>query len=123
MHIRLLTFSIFSCFILLSSTDLSGQGYQIEVDLKGLSGDTLILGEYFTSRMVPKDTLVLQKNGTGIFESETPFRGGLYLIYLSPDKYFDFLLGDDQLFFIKADTADLAGSISFNGSEDNTLFL
>ncbi len=123
MHVRLLVFSLFSAFILLFSTELSGQGYQIEVVLKGLSGDTLLLGEYFTSRMVPKDTLVLQKNGTGIFESETPFRGGLYLIYLSPDKYFDFLLGDDQLFFIKADTADLAGSIQFNGSEDNTLFL
>ena len=123
MHIRFLVFSLFLSFILLFSTDLSGQGYQIEVEIKGLSGDTLLLGEYFTSRMVPKDTLVLQKNGTGIFESETSFRGGLYLIYLSPDKYFDFLLGDDQLFFIKADTADLAGSIQFKESEDNTLFL
>lgn len=123
MHIRHLAFSLFSSFILLLSNGLNGQGYQIEVDIKGLSGDTLILGEYFTSRMVPKDTLVLQKNGTGIFENKTPFRGGLYLIYFSPDKYFDFLLGDDQLFSLKADTADLAGSISFSGSEDNSLFL
>ena len=123
MHIRLLSISLFSCFILLFSTGLSGQGYRIEVDIKGLSGDTLILGEYFTSRMVPKDTLILQKNGNGIFENDTLFRGGLYLIYFSPDKYFDFLLGDDQQFSIEADTADLAGSIRFSGSEDNSLFL
>ncbi len=123
MHIRLISISLFSYFILLFSTGLSGQGYRIEVDIKGLSGDTLILGEYFTSRMVPKDTLILQKNGNGIFESDTLFRGGLYLIYFSPDKYFDFLLGDDQQFSIKADTADLAGSIIFSGSEDNSLFL
>ncbi len=98
MHIRHIVISLFISFILLLSNGLNGQGYRIEVDIKGLSGDTLILGEYFTSRMVPKDTLVLQKNGTGVFENETPFRGGLYLIYFSPDKYFDFLLGDDQQF-------------------------
>ncbi|MFO7669445.1 MAG: thioredoxin-like domain-containing protein [Bacteroidales bacterium] len=122
MHIRLTAFSLFSSFILLFSAVLYGQGYRIEVEMKGLSGDTLILGEYFTSRMVPKDTLILQKNGTGIFENNTAFRGGLYLIYISPEKYFDFLLGDDQNFSIKADTANLAGSIKFSGSEDNSLF-
>ncbi len=123
MRLRLLALSLFLCFIFLSSMGLNAQGYRIEVDIKGLSGDTLILGEYFTSRMVPKDTLVLQKNGTGTFEAETLFAGGLYLIYLSPDKYFDFLLGDDQDFSIKTDTADLAGSIAFTASKDNSLFL
>lgn len=114
-----LVFSLLlSCF-----AGLNGQGYRIEVDIKGLSADTLILGEYFTSRMVPKDTLVLDKNGTGVFEDKTAFRGGLYLIYFSPDKYFDFLLGDDQHISIISDTADMPGTISFSGSEDNRLFL
>ncbi len=123
MRLHLLVFSLISSFILLHSAGLSGQGYRIEVEISGLSADTLILGEYFTSRMVPKDTLVLQKNGAGIFQGKTPFRGGLYLIYFSPDKYFDFIMGDDQHFSIKSDTADLAGSIEFMGSEDNALFL
>ncbi|MCP4310359.1 MAG: redoxin domain-containing protein [Bacteroidetes bacterium] len=107
----------------MTSIGLYGQGYRIEIEIKGLSGDTLILGEYFTSRMVPKDTLILNKNGTGIFEDETPFQGGLYLIYISPEKYFDFLIGDDQSFSIKADSADLAASIDISGSEDNSLFM
>ncbi len=122
MPLRRLFLSLFSSLILLNSIGLNGQGYQIEVDIKGLSGDTLILGEYFTSRMIPQDTLILQKNGTGVFKNETAFQGGLYLLYLSPDKYFDFLIGDDQQFSIKADIDNLAESIEFSGSEDNMLF-
>ena len=113
--------SVLSLFLLISC-QMNGQGYRIEVDLSGLSNDTLILGEYFTTRMVPKDTLVLDRNGTGIFEGDQPFAGGLYLIYLSPSKYFDFLLGNDQVLSIIADPSDLAGTIQFKGSEDNTIF-
>jgi len=123
MHHRLFTFSSILILNLLFYNGLMGQGYRIEVDMEGLSGDTLILGEYFTSRMVPKDTLILQEDGSGIFENKTAFQGGLYLIYLSPEKYFDFLIGDDQEFSIKVDMDDVVGSLEFKGSEDNRLFL
>ncbi|MEN8158194.1 MAG: thioredoxin-like domain-containing protein [Bacteroidota bacterium] len=122
MHISGRFLSLFIGIFLLVSISSSGQGYRIELSIKGLSGDTLILGEYFTSRMIPKDTVILNKKGSGSFLGSSPFQGGLYLIYLSPDKYFDFLLGDDQVFSIKADTADLMGSIEFEGSEDNLVF-
>jgi thiol-disulfide isomerase/thioredoxin len=108
--------------ILLLPNSVWGQGYQIEVQLKGLSGDTLILGEYITTRMAPKDTIVLDQNGKGIFKGENAFTGGLYLIYFSPSHYFDMLLGDDQQFSLVADTSDLAGSVKFTGSEDNQIF-
>ncbi|MCK5137566.1 MAG: redoxin domain-containing protein [Bacteroidales bacterium] len=104
------------------STSLSGQGYRIEITMEGLSGDTLILGEYFTSRMIPKDTMILDRKGKGVFEGEDAFQGGLYLIYFSPSHYFDLLLGNDQELFINADTSDLNGSIGFKGSEDNRIF-
>lgn len=107
--------------ILLSSS-LSAQGYRIEVKIKGLSNDTIILGEYFTSRMIPKDTTVLDQNGIGIFEGDKPFTGGLYLVYLDPGHYFDLLLGDDQTLSISTDTSDLVNSTSFRESEDNRIF-
>ena len=113
----------FPGLFLIASITLNGQGYRIEVALDGLSGDTVILGEYFTTRMVPKDTVVLDHKGRGVFSGAEPFAGGLYIIYYSPEKYFDFLVGDDQEFSIKADTADLEGSLSFSGSDDNTIFL
>jgi hypothetical protein len=64
-------------FLLLSLyTHSFAQGYNIKVFMEGLSGDTLILGEYFTSRMIPKDTVVLDRKGTGVFQGEKPFTGG-----------------------------------------------
>ncbi|MEA3462571.1 MAG: thioredoxin-like domain-containing protein [Bacteroidota bacterium] len=107
--------------ILLSSS-LSAQGYRIEVEFKGLSNDTIILGEYFTSRMIPKDTSVLDQNGRGVFQGNEAFTGGLYLVYLDPGHYFDLLLGGDQDLFVSADTSDLVKSISFRDSEDNRIF-
>jgi hypothetical protein len=101
--------------VLFSFTSLLAQGYHIEVELKGLSNDTVILGEYFTSRMVPKDTILVDQNGRGSFAGTEKFSGGLYLVYIDPVHYFDFLLGDDQELTISADTTDLAGSITFRG--------
>lgn len=115
--------SILAGFMLLFPSSLSGQGYRIEIQLKGLSGDTVILGEYFTTRMVPKDTIVVDQKGQGVFEGETPFVGGLYLVYYNPHYYFDMLLGDDQEFLLTADTSDLAGTVKFTGSPDNQIFL
>jgi len=113
---------VFVGLLLLGSSLLPGQGYRIEVAIDGLSNDTLILGEYFTTRMIPMDTLVVDKHGKGVFDGPEPFDGGLYLIYFDPNHYFDFLLGDDQVFSIRADTADFAGSAEFEGSENNRIF-
>ena len=108
--------------LLAGCTVLSGQGPRIEIEVKGLSGDTLILGEYFTSRMIPLDTLVLDRNGKGVFEGSDPLDGGMYLIYFDPNHYLDFLVGDDQVLSIQTDTGDFAGSVRFEGSEDNRIF-
>ena len=122
---RLMTFpkGFFSLLsVILFSSSMSAQGYRIEVELRGLSNDTIILGEYFTSRMIPKDTIVLDKNGRGIFEGEEAFTGGLYLVYFDPAHYFDLLLGDDQDLSINADTSDLVNGVSFRDTEDNRIF-
>ena len=113
-------FSILSVFLFSSS--VSAQGYRIEVELGGLSNDTIILGEYFTSRMIPKDTIVLDKTGRGIFKGEEAFTGGLYLVYFDPAHYFDLLLGDDQDLSINADTFDLVNGVRFRDTEDNRIF-
>ncbi len=109
--------------LVLSFLSVSGQGYRISVEMKGLSSDTLILGEYFTTRMVPLDTIVLDRQGKGMFQGKESLVGGMYLIYFSPDYYFDLLVGDDQEFRVSADTSDFAESIRFEGTEDNRVFM
>jgi thiol-disulfide isomerase/thioredoxin len=108
--------------VMFFSLSMFAQGYRIEVEFKGLSMDTIILGEYFTSRMIPRDTLVLDGSGRGVFEGKTAFTGGLYLIYLDPAHYFDLLLGDDQDLKVTADTSDLVNGVEFRDSEDNRVF-
>lgn len=115
-------FSVFVFLVLIISNSLSAQGYRIEITMSGLSRDTLVLGEYFTTRMIPKDTLVLDQKGHGVFEGDQAFLGGLYIIYYNPNYYFDLMLGDDQELVIKADTSDIAGTIVFEGSRDNEVF-
>jgi len=109
--------------LLIWATSLGAQGYRIEVEIQGVSNDTLILGEYFTTRMVTKDTIILDREGRGVFEGKEALSGGLYLMYMDPGHYFDFLLGDDQDILIRADKNNLPASISFSGSEDNRVFL
>lgn len=112
----------FSFIFVFAQLNVRGQGYRIEVSIKGLSNDTLILGEYFTTRMIPMDTIILDKQGKGAFSGDSLLSGGLYLIYFNPGRYFDFLLGDDQQFIISTDTASLMESLRFEGSKDNTVF-
>ena len=114
---------LLSGLLLCATSLLRAQGYRIEVEIQGVSSDTLILGEYFTSRMVPKDTIVLDPEGRGVFEGKVALSGGLYLMYMDPGHYFDFLLGDDQDLLIRADRNNLPGSLYFSGSEDNRVFL
>lgn len=105
------------------SAAIHGQGYHIDVEMKGLSEDTLILGEYFTTRMIPLDTILLDREGRGTFAGDESLVGGMYLVYIDPEHYFDILLGDDQHLGVVADTANLVGSLRFEGSEDNRIFL
>ena len=108
--------------LLFALMPLYGQGYEIEISLKGLSGDTVILGEYFTSRMIPKYTIVLDNKGMCVFEGAEKFKGGMYLIYIDQNHFFDFLIDKDQIFSIETDTSDFVSATRFQGSEDNELF-
>jgi thiol-disulfide isomerase/thioredoxin len=123
MNISRGVFSIITWLLISLPVLVHGQGYRIEVNLKGLSGDTIILGEYFTTRMIPKDTILLDQKGRGVFEGKEPYAGGLYLVYFRPTHFFDMILGDDQHFTIHTDTSDFVNGVTFEGSEDNRVFM
>ncbi len=112
-----------SIFLLLASSILlPAQGYEIKLRAPDFSGQEVILAEYFTSRMVPKDTARLSILGEAVFQGDQPFDGGLYIMFFSPEHYFDFLLDENQSFSITVDSSDYTGRTTFEGSADNTLF-
>lgn len=104
------------------NTSSYSQGYTINLKAPDFAGKQVILAEYFTSRMVPKDTMDLNLLGEGTFSGDTPFEGGLYIIFFNSNYYFDFMLDKDQEFSVFADSSDLTAKTVFSGSEDNRLF-
>lgn len=109
-------------FAQICTSNLFSQGYEIKVKIKNLHNDTLILGHHFNKSMYPDDTLIVNKNGYGIFKKKKSLPGGMYLILLPTKNYFDILLSDNQTFSIENDTCNFLKNMKVTGSLDNQLF-
>jgi thiol-disulfide isomerase/thioredoxin len=99
------------------------QGYEIKARIRGLKDTAIILGHYFNKSMYPDDTAQIDKKGNAVFKGDRPLPGGMYLIYLPSTRYFEMILGDDQVFSLETDTVDFIESLSYKGSEENQVFL
>lgn len=80
------------------------------------------MAEYFTNRMVPKDTAQISLTGEAVFSGPERFDGGMYVIYFGSTYFFDLLMDRDQFFSITADSTDMVNKTVFRGSADNELF-
>jgi thiol-disulfide isomerase/thioredoxin len=115
---------IFFIIICLLVTLISqGQSSEIRVKINGLSDTTVILGHYLNKSMYPDDTIRLDNKGAGIFRSKHPWPQGMYLLYLPNARYFEMMMGEDQVFSVETDTVDFLSSLVFKGSEENQVFL
>jgi thiol-disulfide isomerase/thioredoxin len=108
----------------ISVVSLQAQGYEIKVQIPAYKDSTIIMGHYFAKpgAFYADDTVKLNKNGVGVFNKKKLLPRGIYIVLLPSKKYFDFILGSDQVFALAVDTADLANGIKVTGSEDNILF-
>lgn len=82
-------------FLLLSS-QIFGQGYKIDVELPSVANKKVSLAYYYLGNIYTQDTVILDTNGFGTWQSDTIIPEGLYKIYFDKDQHFDFLLGGDQ---------------------------
>jgi len=105
-----------------ASAALHAQGFRIDLEAPDFAESEVILVEYFTSRMIPKDTILLDDSGKGTFAADSLLDGGLYLIFFNQRNFFDFMIGDDQVMEIFTDSTDFVGKTRFRGSKNNSLF-
>jgi len=112
-----------SVLLLLAGISTFAQGYNIEVQVKGISDTTLILGHHFNDKLFPDDTITVNKHGKGTFASDSLLKGGMYLVLTPAHGYFDILVDKDQQFKLTTDTADMVGHMVVEGSTDNALFI
>ncbi len=98
-------------------------GHSIKVKMKGVSeGKTCHLAHFFGYNQYIKVDSAKVENGELAFQGKDPLKGGIYLIVLSPSKYYDFAInGQEQFMEIEGDTTDFVGTVKFKGSKENEL--
>jgi hypothetical protein len=99
------------------------QGYKIEVKIKGVENQEIILGHYRNANLIPYDTVTTDRRGVGIFQGNEPLQQGMYFIFLPSKNYFDFIIGKEQHFTIENDTTNLFTNFKSNGSKELELFI
>jgi peroxiredoxin len=99
----------------------SGQNpyHKIKISLEGVGDTSIFLAHYYGSKVLKADSVRLDKNGDGVLEGKKEYPKGIYLIYLNDKNFFDFLLGADQQFQIKA---SFQGKHQFSGARETEAF-
>jgi len=108
--------------ILLIAQEKHQDGYEIDVQIDGLSQSDLYLGFHYGSRQFIKDTIRLDENGHGTFKGNKDLDQGIYLMITPAKKYFEVLIGKDQHFSVSTHAKDLVHTLRFEGSQINQAF-
>jgi thiol-disulfide isomerase/thioredoxin len=110
--------------LLLSGSVFSQQsdGYNIEVNVKGLANTNIFLAYHMGDKQYIKDSVTLDLGGQAYFHGNKPLDQGVYIIILPGNRYFEFLIPEAQHFRIDCDINDLIASLRFTGSAENSEF-
>ena len=95
-------------------------GYNISGEIEGLKDTSVMLAYYFGGKQYATDTAEVI-NGNFSFKGEKELQGGMYLVVLSNQQYFDIIVSE-QHFSFSTKFNDLIGSMSFKYSEENPPF-
>ncbi len=112
---------IYFIIILLFPLISFSQGYKIEVEIEGIENDTLILGYYMKDQKFVKDSIVLDKNGKGVFKGEEKLFKGLYWLY-NKKTFVDLLITENQVFSLKTKSKKPIENMSVKNSHQNEIF-
>ena len=83
-----------------------------EITLQGFNG----LQNY------PIATTKIDEKGNFTFEGNSKLDGGIYLIVLPGNNYFEAIVTDEQNFSMETDTADFVSNMKITNSSENTVF-
>jgi thiol-disulfide isomerase/thioredoxin len=100
------------------------EGYKISLKLNGYKDKVIFLANYYGDKQYIQDTVTLAKIGDPIvFEGKEKLKQGIYMVVIPSHKYFELMIGEDQVFEVETDTTDFVGHLKIKGSVDNELFL
>ncbi len=105
---------------ILYSTNTQAQGYTINGTIEGLQDTSVMLGYYFGGKQYVTDT-AQTVNGKFIFKGDKELKGGMYLVILPGQQYFDIVISKENFSF-STKLNDLTGAMSFKNSKENPPF-
>jgi thiol-disulfide isomerase/thioredoxin len=116
---------IFFLFALVSLQGISQgkKGYEISVNINGLSDSTIYLAYHMGDKQYLRDSLKVGKSGNAIFSGSESLPQGIYMIVLPGRKYFEMLISGDQIFSVTCSYPDFFTTLKFTGSEENSAFI
>ena len=110
-------------FAALTTASAYSQGFQVTFKAPGYKSGIAYLTYYMGSNFNIADSAAIANNGTAIFKDSTKLPPGIYAIFF-PGKQLrtEFLVGDEQILTVTADTADLLNKTLVTGSKENLLY-
>lgn len=100
-----------------------GEGYIIDIHIKGLSDTSVYIGYHFADKKYVRDTIHLNSAGKVTYRGDEDLPGGVYLLVFPNMNFIEFIVGEDQDFTITTDIEDPLYSLKFGSSEANSRFL
>jgi thiol-disulfide isomerase/thioredoxin len=110
-------------FAALTTGSAFAQGYQVTLKAPGYKSGITYLTYYMGSNFNIADSAAIGNNGTAVFKGAGNLPPGIYAIFF-PGKQLrtEFLIGNEQVISVTADTSDLLNKTVVTGSKENILY-
>lgn len=97
-------------------------GYTVKFRIHGLKDTICLVANYYGSGTYVTDTLEVDGQGRCIFTAPSDQPRGVYILVISDNNYFDFIVNNDQKFTMETDKDDPVRQMKVSGSLDNEEF-
>ncbi len=109
-------------FLINSTTACATDGYHIEVRVEGISDTVCFLAYHYGDRQYLLDTVEVDSEGRFVFKGDERLPGGLYLVVVPGQKYFEVIIDKNQYFKIETVMDRFIETTTFKGSPENSSF-
>ncbi len=111
-------------FAALTTSSAFAQGYQVTLTAPGYKSGITYLTYYMGANFNIQDSAAIGSNGTAVFKGDANLPSGIYAIFFPGKKLrAEFLIGDEQVISVTADTTDLVNKTKVTGSKENILYV
>lgn len=98
------------------------QPLNLKVHVKGLTGGTVVLANYYGDKQYIQDSAKVDPAGNFVFHADTAVPGGIYIMVLPGKKFMEVVLTDVQNFSMDTDSSDLVKNMKVTGCKENQYF-